>query len=162
MSRGEPQIVAYEDKYRSAFERLNREWIEAWFEVVEEDERLFSDPREAIIEPGGEILFVLLPGRREPAGTLALITHGEGRGELAKMAVTASCQGLGLGRMLGEAAVKRARALGWTQLLLESNRRLKPALGLYRKLGFEEVALDPDSAFSRADIRMRLLLHRLP
>lgn len=151
-------IVTYEARYREAFERLNRGWIEAFFEVVEEDERLFADPWNHIVRPGGQILFALVSGRDEPVGTLALLAGEAGRGELAKMAVEPACQGLGLGRLLGEAAVAEARALGWKELILESNRRLQPALRLYRKLGFEEMELNPNSAFARADIRMRLPL----
>lgn len=41
-------------------------------------------------------------------------------------------------------------------LILESNRKLKPALHLYKKFGFIEVSTDPNSPYERADIKMVL------
>ena len=152
------RIITYQARYQDAFERLNREWIDALFGVVDEDRRLFADPQGTIIQSGGAILFALAEGQDEPVGTLALIAHGRQQGELAKMAVTQAHQGRGLGRLLLARAVTAAREAGWRELLLESNRRLKPAVNLYRSLGFQEVPLNPNSAFDRCDIRMRLAL----
>jgi ribosomal protein S18 acetylase RimI-like enzyme len=40
--------------------------------------------------------------------------------------------------------------------MLVSNTRLGPALNLYRKHGFRDVALDPANGYSRADIQLEL------
>jgi GNAT superfamily N-acetyltransferase len=77
--------------------------------------------------------------------------------ELSKMAVAPAMRGQGIGRMLGEAAVARARALGARRIELLSNTRLGPAIALYGALGFVEAPLGPVE-YSRANIRMVLPL----
>ena len=74
------------------------------------------------------------------------------------MVVVPKARGRHLGRRLGEEAITRARAMGFSTILLETNSTLEPAISLYRSLGFEAVDLDPDSDFERADVRMNLAL----
>ena len=73
------------------------------------------------------------------------------------MAVDTAMRGRGVGRMLGEAAIERARALGGSRVELLSNTRLTPAIALYRSLGFVEVPLPPND-YERANIKMVLEL----
>ena len=55
------------------------------------------------------------------------------------------------------AAIGRARQSGANKIFLESNTILKPAVSLYRKLGFIELReLHP--AYERGDIQMELTL----
>jgi ribosomal protein S18 acetylase RimI-like enzyme len=75
-----------------------------------------------------------------------------------KMAVSEVARGRRIGQQVAEALIQRARDRGMNSLYLETNSRLQPALGLYRKLGFTQVALDPDSDYDRADIRMTITL----
>jgi GNAT superfamily N-acetyltransferase len=150
------EVVGYEDRYRAAFERLNREWIEAHFHVEPEDEAVFADPYGRIVAPRGEIFFLLEDG--EPVGTCALLPHGPRAFELGKMAVTARAQGRGCGERLLRAAIGWARERGAEEVLLSSNSRLEPALRLYRRLGFEVVPLVPDERYQRVDVMMRLRL----
>ena len=53
------EVVSWRPEYRADFERLNREWIEAYFAVEPSDLAVFRDPEEAIVRPGGEIFFVV-------------------------------------------------------------------------------------------------------
>lgn len=149
------QIVDYNLFYAQAFYDLNHEWITTYFVMEEADEKSLGDPQGYIINKGGHILMALFNG--EPVGTCALIKDGENAFELAKMAVAPKMQGMKIGKMLGEAAVDRARRAGASKVFLLSNRRLTPALNLYRRLGFEEVPMEP-SNYKRADIKMELLL----
>ena len=98
----------------------------------------------------------------EPVGTVALIPMGDGRYELAKMAVTDRAQGKGIGWALGRAVIDRARSLGATAVYLETNSILEPAVNLYRKLGFEDVA-GGASPYCRCNVQMELPLasHRV-
>src|SRR5690242_3847361 len=66
-------IVPYRQEFRSAFERLNREWIETWFEVEDADREVFRNPEATILAAGGQIFFVLRKG--EVLGTCAVIFH---------------------------------------------------------------------------------------
>jgi GNAT superfamily N-acetyltransferase len=150
------RLATWRPDLRADFERLNREWIERWFAVEEEDRRVFDDPAGRIVEPGGQIFFVV--DERGVRGTCAVIRHDADTFELAKMAVEPSAQGRGYGDRLVEAAVRFAREAGARRLMLVSNTRLGPALTLYRKHGFRDVPLDPASGYSRADIQLELPL----
>ena len=89
---------------------------------------------------------------------MALVPVGDGVLELAKMAVADHVQGQGIGRLLMDAAVAKARALGARALYLESNSRLKPALRLYKQAGFRHLPPGerPRSPYRRCDVYMRL------
>ncbi len=75
--------------------------------------------------------------------------------ELAKLAVNSSIQRKGIGRRLCDAVINKARELGADTVFLESNTRLKPAIALYRKLGFRELP-EYHPAYARGDIQMEL------
>jgi GNAT superfamily N-acetyltransferase len=150
------QIVAYAPTHRLAFRDLNRAWIQRYFTLEPHDHEMLDAPEDYILTPGGHILMAEIDA--EPVGTVALIREADDRYELAKMAVAEGRQGLGIGRLLGEAAIAKARALGAKRLVLESNRRLAPALALYRSLGFVEVPVPADTPYARADIRMEMTL----
>ena len=53
------RLVTWRPDLRAAFERLNREWIERWFAVEDADREMFADPEAQIVEPGGQIFFVV-------------------------------------------------------------------------------------------------------
>ena len=150
------RLVTWRPEFRADFERLNREWIERWFAVEEEDRKVFEDPAARIVAPGGQIFFVV--DDRGVRGTCAVVRHDAGSYELAKMAVEPSAQGRGYGDRLVEAAVAFARSAGARRLMLVSNTRLAPALTLYRKHGFRDVPLDPANGYTRADIQLELAL----
>jgi GNAT superfamily N-acetyltransferase len=152
------QIVGWRPELRSDFERLNREWIEQYFVVEQEDLKVFGDPAGQIVAPGGEVFFVL--DENGVQGTCAVIRHDAETFELAKMAVAPAARGRGYGDRLVEAAVAFARGAGARRLMLVSNTRLGPALTLYRKHGFRDVPLDPANGYSRADIQLELQLDR--
>ncbi|MEE8062491.1 MAG: GNAT family N-acetyltransferase, partial [Gemmatimonadales bacterium] len=79
------------------------------------------------------------------------------RYELAKMAVSPEAQGKGIGWLLGQAVLDRARELGATTVYLESNTVLEPAIALYRKLGFKRVTGAP-SPYARCNIQMEYVV----
>jgi len=88
---------------------------------------------------------------------LVRMTNSEYDFELAKMAISSELQGKGIGWVLGQALVQAARELGARKIYLESNTKLKPALKLYRKLGFREIPVI-SSPYRRVDIQMELIL----
>jgi GNAT superfamily N-acetyltransferase len=150
------RLATWQPELRSDFERLNREWIERWFVVEEEDRKVFEDPGGRIVEPGGQIFFVV--DQAGVRGTCAVIRHDAATYELAKMAVEPSAQGRGYGDWLVAAAIAFARSAGARRLMLVSNTLLAPALKLYRKRGFRDVPLDPSNGYTRADIQLELVL----
>ncbi|MBF9143791.1 bifunctional helix-turn-helix transcriptional regulator/GNAT family N-acetyltransferase [Hymenobacter properus] len=139
------------------FRQLNEEWISRYFKLEPADLKALDHPEEYILEPGGCILLAELNG--QVVGTCALIKMEDGHSyELAKMAVSPAAQGQQIGFLLGQAAVQRVRDLSGTRVYLESNAILKPALALYRKLGFQDLAEPNPSPYARADVQMELLL----
>jgi putative acetyltransferase len=146
------EVVTWREEWRDAFERLNREWIETWFELEPADRETFRDPHGKIVAPGGQIFFVL--DGSEPVGTCAMVRCEPGVYELAKMAVAPAVRGRGYGDLLMEAALAWARDAGGRRVVIVSNTRLAPAIRLYRKHGFVQVPLAPDERYARADIRL--------
>jgi hypothetical protein len=86
------KIVPFNADYKSAFEYLNREWIEEFFVMEEEDLKTLQNPESYVLERGGEIFFAVLNG--DVVGTAAMIQTSKGIYELAKMAVAKTCRGL--------------------------------------------------------------------
>jgi GNAT superfamily N-acetyltransferase len=149
------RIVPYSPRHREPFRELNLAWITEHFRVEDADRRALDDPEGYILAHGGHIFMAEAAGR--VVGGCALLRNDDGTFELAKMAVDPAMRGRGVGRALGEAAIDRARALGAPRVELLSNTRLRPAITLYRSLGFVEVPLPPND-YERANIKMVLEL----
>jgi DNA-binding MarR family transcriptional regulator/GNAT superfamily N-acetyltransferase len=148
------QIVDYIPSMQPAFRSLNEEWITKYFRMEESDYKALDHPKEYILDKGGHIFMALYKG--EPVGACAIIPMDDGGFELAKMAVSPRAQGLGIGFLIGQACIDKARALGARRVYLESNTTLKPAINLYHKLGFRKVA-GPPSPYERCNIQMELV-----
>ncbi|MEO1435384.1 MAG: helix-turn-helix domain-containing GNAT family N-acetyltransferase [Bacteroidota bacterium] len=152
------EIVDYTPQYRDAFRQLNEAWITNYFKMEDADRKALHHPKTYILDNGGHIVVALYQG--EPVGVCALIKMDDPEYdyELAKMAVSPKAQGKGIGFLLGKAVEAKARELGAKALYLESNTKLKPAINLYYKLGYEKL-LDRPSPYERANIQMGLALH---
>jgi GNAT superfamily N-acetyltransferase len=149
-------ILDYSPSYRPYFELYNREWLEEFFVVEPYDQQVFDNPERYILNEGGAIYFAQY--QDDIVGTAALIPRGEGVFELSKMGITRKQQGLGLGKKLGQHLIEQARLKGAHTIMLDSNRKLKPAIAMYHKLGFIEIPTDPNSPYQRANIRMAMAL----
>jgi putative acetyltransferase len=88
------KIVPFKLDYKSDFEYLNRQWIEEYFVMEEEDLKTLQNPESYVMEKGGEIFFAIL--NDDVVGTAAMIPTSNGVYELAKMAVAKNLQGLGI------------------------------------------------------------------
>ena len=150
------EVVSFRPELALQFESLNREWIEEYFEIETADLTIFADPFKEIVEPGGQIFFVVVDGR--PVGTCAVIRLTDDVFELAKMAVSAEVRGRGYGDLLIESVIKFAKEAGGERLILVSNTCLKPAIALYEKHGFKSVPITDAEDYKRVDIQMELIL----
>jgi DNA-binding MarR family transcriptional regulator/GNAT superfamily N-acetyltransferase len=149
--RAAVEIIPFERRYAGDFKRLNVEWLEKYFRVEPIDEQVLSRPLE-LLRKGGAI-FLARHGRAI-VGTCALLDASEGRFELSKMAVTGTHQGLGTGRKLVQAVVSAYLARGGSELFLESNSRLTPAITLYETAGFAHTPRPAPSHYERSDVYM--------
>ncbi|WP_420602214.1 GNAT family N-acetyltransferase [Flagellimonas sp.] len=149
------QIVPCTEKYFEAFRILNEEWIVKYFKIEEMDRISLNNPKEYILDKGGYIAVALLDG--QAVGVCALIksNHLGFDFELAKMGVSPVVQGKGIGKLLGQHIIEKAKSFGAQRLYLESNRVLGPAINLYKKLGFKEIK-GASSPYERSDIQMEL------
>lgn len=151
------RIVPFSETYKDAFRQLNEEWIIKYFEMEEMDRLALHNPKEYILDKGGYIAVALLNDKA--VGVCALIPCAyEGYDfELSKMGVSPKAQGMGIGKLLGQHIIEKAKQLGAQKIFLESNRVLAPALALYKKLGFKEMT-KVASPYARSDIQMELYL----
>lgn len=144
------QIIEYNSAYKEDFKRINVEWIEKYFKVEPHDLEQLEAPEE-IIANGGQIFLAKIGD--EIVGTSALIHDGDGVYELAKMGVTPKAQGLGLGKKLCIITIEEAKSRKAKSLYLLSNTALKPAISIYKSIGFVEVPIEK-TFYERTDIKM--------
>ena len=141
------------------FRDINAQWITAMYTLEPGDRTVLDDPQGAIVDPGGDILFVEATGLGI-VGTCALRKSGEGEFELTKMGVLESARGGKAGEFLLRAIIARAGSLGATTLYLLSNRKSAAAVHLYEKLGFvhdAEIMRRFGSHYERCDVAMRFV-----
>lgn len=153
MDRSAVQIIGYRPDLGEHFYRLNAAWLSKYFYIEDVDHRVLSHPQDEILAHGGAILFALTGDI--VVGTCALKRDSGGVFELTKMAVDERYQGLGIGRLLIEAAIAEFKRLRGTQLFLETNAKLAPAIHLYESTGFEHQSTrKADSQYQRSDVYM--------
>jgi putative acetyltransferase len=141
-----------------AFRDLNEEWIREFFTIEPKDLEVLNDPETHILAPGGAI-FMAEAGERT-IGCCALVAMGDASFELAKMTITASHRGRGIGREFLRYVIAEARQLRAKRLYLESNRKLANAIRIYEAAGFRPVPQEQlvPSPYSRTDVFMELWL----
>ena len=149
------EIIDYSPEFLEDFKRLNYEWIEQYFTIEEADRQYLEHPDSTILNPGGHIYMARY--NDSIVGTCALVKVNEDTYELAKMGVTQAARGRGVGWMLSQAAINKARELGAKTVCIESNTMLEAAIRLYQKLGFQKVIGHP-SPYERCNIQMELPL----
>lgn len=149
------KIEPFKPKFKSAFRELNEEWITTYFKLEQPDIDALSDPKGYILDQGGFIFVATDNGA--PVGVCALVKKDKKVVELAKMAVSPKARGKNIGFLLGQAAIEKAREMKAERVYLESNTILKPAINLYKKLGFKKVTGLP-TPYERCNIQMELEL----
>lgn len=154
-------ILPYTDALAPTFRAINAAWITDMFVLEAHDDHVLSHPREAIVEPGGVILFVADDGGAV-VGTGALLPTGAGAWELTKMGVVAGARGGGAGGFLLAALIGAARALpAITSLYLLTSSRCAAAIHLYERAGFVHdagIMAAHGATYARCDVAMRFPL----
>jgi ribosomal protein S18 acetylase RimI-like enzyme len=85
-------------------------------------------------EKGGDMLVAYDGG--ELVGMGALAPDDDGRVELCKLHVNASCQGRGIGRRVVQSLIALAAERGFPEMKLHVTKTQGPAIRLYQSLGF--------------------------
>lgn len=145
------EIVEFAPAHAAAFKALNEAWIGKYFTVEAKDREVLDDPQGKILDRGGRIFMALKDG--QPVGCVALLKMADGGYEVAKMTVSEDLRGSGLGKVLMQRCIDAGAEMGATRLYLETNSSLGPALGLYRAMGFHDLA-PTETAYARCDVWM--------
>ena len=151
------EIIPYEEKYKQYFVQYNLHWLNEFFYVEEHDREVLHNCSSEILEPGGFIFFA--QQEDEILGTYALMKLSDSEFELTKMAVQKAYRGKGIGNTMMIHALQFAKEQLMDKLILYSNRKLENAIHLYRKYGFQEIDVEENSPYDRADIKMEYLLN---
>lgn len=91
------------------------------------------------IPPEGVVAMLLVRVDGGPAACGALRARGEGTGELKRMYVSPEFRGRGLSRLVLVELERRAVALGWERLILETGVLQPEAIGLYLSEGYTPI-----------------------
>lgn len=111
-----------------------------------------ADVEASYVARGGRFRVLEVDGRT--IGMYGLYRLDADTVELRKMYLDPAEKGRGYGRLLMEEALRLAREAGYRRMVLETNRRLVEAIGMYRKFGFTEEAR-PDRS-PRCDAAMAM------
>ncbi len=127
-----------EEDYREA-KALLREYeaeieVDLCFQGFEEELKTL----ERVYGPPGGILFLLRQEERT-AGCVALKDLGGGVCEMKRLFLRPGFRGEGLGRRCAERIVQAAREMGYGAMRLDTLRTMRPAIALYRSMGFTEI-----------------------
>ena len=95
-----------------------------------------KDPARKYTPPQGELLVAVESGK--VVGMVAYHRHSAIRCEMKRLYVRPDARGLHLGETLVREIIGHARAAGYSEMVLDTVKPLKAAIGLYKKAGFEE------------------------
>jgi GNAT superfamily N-acetyltransferase len=149
------RTLPFTDELAPYFESINAEWIAEMFELEPVDRLVLGNPREHIVDPGGEIWFATL--RDEVVGTGALQLVEPGSFELTKMGVLSAARGYKVGERLLRRLIYQARRRAARQLFLITNSKCGAAIHLYEKVGFvhsPELLKSRGAKYRRANVAM--------
>jgi GNAT superfamily N-acetyltransferase/DNA-binding MarR family transcriptional regulator len=156
------EIIAYQDRYRDDFKRLNVEWLERHFYVEDIDHQVLSNPEQTILKPGGFIFLARYTGASESAPTSGRARAASGRGPAspperpgpgagprpAPGEIVGTCALIKAGRSRFElskmAVTERYQGLGIGRRLLET------AVQQFRKTGARELFLESNRKLAPA------------
>ena len=148
------QIVKFEEKYRQYFIDFNTDWIVDNFGFLEErDLHTFQNIDEDL--SNGAMIFFAVEGDNVLATCMSKPMDG-GTWEICKLGSNKHVPHKGAGTAVFEASMNWAFAHGAERLFIVTNKRLKAALHIYEKFGFEEIKLE-DYEYERGDIAFQYI-----
>lgn len=99
--------------------------------------------------PPSGCLILAMEGN-SPAGCVALRDLGDGTCEMKRLYVAPPYRGRGMGKLLVEGVVRRAKHMGYRRVVLDTLPEMAGAVALYREYGFVETTPYWDNPAERA------------
>ena len=153
------KVILFEEKYRQDFIDFNKDWIVSNFGFLEEhDIQTFEKIDEEM--KAGAMIFFAVENDIALATCMAMPMEGT-TWEICKLGSNKNVPHKGAGSAVFRASMKWALEHGAERLFILSNSKLKPALHIYKKYGFEEIALN-DYEYIRGDIAFEYIKKHIP
>lgn len=149
------RIIEYDPSYKNSFIQFNTDWIVDNFGVLEQEDIETFEKIEEELEHGAMIYFAIEDD--VPLAACMAKPMREGTWEICKLASNKHREHKGCGSAVFEAAMEWAIKHGAKKLFLLSNRKLKPAIHIYEKYGFQEIKLN-DYEYVRGDIAFERII----
>lgn len=143
------ELIEYNSKYKEDFIQFNRDWIVDNFGFLEDEDIKTFEKIDEELANGAMIYFAI-----EDDTALACCMAkpmGSENWEICKLASNKNRPHKGCGSSVFKASVQWAIDHGAKRLFILSNSRLKAAIHIYEKFGFNEIKLD-DYEYVRGDI----------
>lgn len=148
------KVIPYDKKYKQEFIDLNKLWIEKLFKLEPHDLEQLENAEE-YIKNGGMIFFVV--ENNQVLSTCLSMKIKDDVWEIAKFASNNKFKGRGAGKLVFKAAMDYAIENDAKNIILYSNKSLKPALHIYESFGFKEVPVDIDD-YERCDYQAEFIV----
>ena len=154
--QNEIRFECFTKEYKKDFVNINIQWLEKLFKVEPHDIEVLQGCEENIINKGGFIFI----GKCKDAviATIAFMKVAEGVFELGKMAVIPEFQGQNIGQEILKFGLQFGKSQSWRKVIIYTCACLENALHIYKKFGFQEVELEKDNPYERADMKLEMIL----
>lgn len=149
------ELIEYDSKYKEDFIQFNKDWIVDNFGFLEDgDIKTFEEIDEELTD--GAMIYFAIEDDIALACCMAKPMEN-GNWEICKLASNKNRPHKGCGSAVFKAAVQWAIDHGAKRLFILSNSRLKAAIHIYEKFGFNEIKLD-DYEYMRGDIAFERII----
>lgn len=149
------ELIEYDSKYKEDFIQFNKDWIVDNFGFLEDgDIKTFEEIDEELTD--GAMIYFAIEDDTALACCMAKPMEN-GNWEICKLASNKNRPHKGCGSAVFKAAVQWAIDHGAKRLFILSNSRLKAAIHIYEKFGFNEIKLD-DYEYMRGDIAFERII----
>lgn len=149
------ELIEYDSKYKEDFIQFNKDWIVDNFGFLEDEDIKTFEKVDKELANGAMIYFAI---EDDTALACCMAKPMEnGNWEICKLASNKNRPHKGCGSAVFKAAVQWAIDHGAKRLFILSNSRLKAAIHIYEKFGFNEIKLD-DYEYVRGNIAFERII----
>ena len=105
------------------------------YETVGEEKQRSQYDKHNTLKDINHVILALIDG--EPAGCASFKKHSDSVAEIKRVYVSTNYHGMQLGKTIMNSLEQLAKANGYKKLILETGIQLKPAINMYKSLGYK-------------------------